>query len=435
MSKSGNREPVERVSLTERLEATPRWFVGPKGPGVSDTNDGSSFRPFASIREALRRASPGDVILLRAGIYEEHIVLDRELARAGTPEAPILLRGEGLPKLRATRSERPLVQVRLPHWRIEGLELDMGGSSACAVSFGHPSQGSCLSRCEVHGGTGVGISTREGAVGVLIEHNHIHDFHQDEAGQGCHGVVIHATSRDITLRGNHIHDISGDAVQLLQPDDGWTEPAQGVLIENNTLESTQGCAVSIKTSHDIVVRGNRMRNFRCCEGGWRGGDALLVHYSAWNVLIEHNLISEAGCGICVGGLKDEGMPDPRRVVVRDNTIRDILLERARNNDAVGIRVNNASEVQLLRNTIERTGGFAVRLGDSGDGLSRGVEVLGNTMIAAQLVRVGLDRPGLQMNLNRYSSGGLFDASDLGQTRGLAEWQRFTRLDADSTLEA
>ncbi|WP_187344913.1 right-handed parallel beta-helix repeat-containing protein [Cystobacter ferrugineus] len=402
---------------------------------MSDTNDGSSFRPFASIRRALRSASPGDVILILAGIYEEHIVLDKELARAGTPEAPIILRGEGLPKLRAIMPERPLIQVRLPHWRIEGLELDMGGSSARAVSFSHPSQGSCLSRCDVHGGTGVGISTSEGAAGVLIEHNHIHDFHQEKASQGCHGVVIHATSRDIILRGNHIHDTGGDAVQCLQPDDGWTEPAEGVLIENNTLESTRGSAVSIKTSHDIIVRGNRMRNFRGCEGGWRGGDAVLVHYSAWNVLIERNLISEAGCGICVGGLKDEGRPDPSRVVVRDNTIRDISLERARNNDAVGIRVNNASDVRLLHNTIERTGGFAVRLGDSGDGISRGVEVLGNTMSAAQLVRVGLDRPGLRMNLNRYSSGGLFDASDLGQTRGLAEWKRFTRLDADSSLEA
>ncbi|WP_395852083.1 nitrous oxide reductase family maturation protein NosD [Cystobacter fuscus] len=434
MSKSGNRQPVERVSLAERREAPPRWFVGPKGPGVSDTNEGSSFRPFASIREALRRASPGDVILLRAGIYEEHLVLDKELARAGTPEAPIILRGEGLPKLRASKPEHPLVQVRLPHWRIEGLELDMGGSSACAVSFSHATQGSSLSRCEVHGGTGVGISTHEGAVGVLIEHNHIHDFHQEKAGQGCHGVVIHATSRDITLRGNHIHDTSGDAVQCLQPDDGRTRPTQGVLIEDNTLESTEGCAVSIKTSHEIIVRGNRMRNFRCCEGGWRGGDAILVHYSAWNVLIEHNLISEAGGGICVGGLKDEGMPDPSRVVVRDNTIRDIRPERARNNDAVGIRVSNASDVQLLHNTIGRMGGFAVSLGEGGDGISRGVEMLGNTMIAARLVRLGLDRPGLQMNLNRYSTGGLFDAGSLGQTRGLAEWQRFTRLDADSLLE-
>src|SRR5689334_11676552 len=108
-------EQGEQCPEREDMSKT-RWFVGPRGPGVSDTNDGSSSRPFASIREALRAASPGDVILLRAGIYEEHLVLDKELARAGTPEAPIILRGEGLPKLRASKPEHPLVQVRLPHW-------------------------------------------------------------------------------------------------------------------------------------------------------------------------------------------------------------------------------------------------------------------------------------------------------------------------------
>ena len=108
--------------------------------------------------------------------------------------------------------------------------------------------------------------------------------------------------------------------------------------------------------------------------------------------------------------------------------------RAKDDDAVGIRVNNASDVQLINNVIRRTDSFAVRLGNGDEGPSTDVKVIGNTMLSSKLVRVRQKRPGLEMDLNHYARGGLFQADNL-KTPELATWQRSTGLDANSGQDA
>jgi nitrous oxidase accessory protein NosD len=439
MSSDVEQAAVELENLTEGLKGQANdaaepgavvrtWFVSPDG---ADTNDGSSLSPFATIKKAINLARPAHTIVVRAGTYRERIVLEGSV-RAGTPEAPITLLGEGMPRLRISANEN-LVQVMLPHWRIEGFELDMRKRFNRAVSFKGNTQGSSLSRCDVHGGThNAAISIGERAKGVLIESNHIHDFkHQDES-QDTHGVVVQATTEDITIRGNHIHDTWGDAVQVLRPDDGdVAKSARVVLIEKNLLESTLENAVDIKTSRHVTVKDNTIRNFKSI-GKRSKGDAVVVHYSAEDVIIAGNDISEAGCGISVGGNTEADMRGPLRVMVRDNTVHDIRSERALEaRSAIGIRVNKANDVQLLDNTITRTDSFAVRFGGEGsEGPSANVTVMGNTMCSAQLVRLVRKAPGFKMDSNHYAREGRF-ADEAGGSLDLAEWRKRTGQDANS----
>lgn len=54
----------------------------------SDDNSGSESSPWQSINYALKQLAPGDTLLLRGGVYYEHVYI----ARAGRSEAPITLR-------------------------------------------------------------------------------------------------------------------------------------------------------------------------------------------------------------------------------------------------------------------------------------------------------------------------------------------------------
>lgn len=415
---SALRAPSSRSFLRE-------WYVSPAG---SDGAEGSREAPFRSISRAIAAAEPGDGIRVQAGQYAENVVIDGK-ARAGTKKAPITLLGEGMPQLVPGASGGALVQVRRPYWRIEGFEVDVRGQPRFAAIFEGNTEGAVLADSHLHHGSlGGGVSTYGGARGVTLQGNHIHDFHKQPKGDS-HGVVVQATSRDIVIRDNDIHDNSGDAVQCLKPDRPGPAPARGVVIEDNDLHDNGENAVDIKTCHDVVIRDNRMHDFR--KSATSAGEAVVVHYSAANVRIEDNDIFKSGRGIAVGGVKDGG-PDPTQVVVKGNRIHDISSEGG--SDGAGIRVENARQVEVTDNRIEDTDGYGMMLGLGANGApSRNLMVARNDIRTDKLVRVGKQRPGLRMDDNLYASGGLFKADPL-ETRDFNRWKSRTGLDRGSQVE-
>ncbi|MDY7228028.1 right-handed parallel beta-helix repeat-containing protein [Hyalangium rubrum] len=416
--------PLEAEEATPAQSYSREWVVSPSG---SDEAAGSRENPFRTIRRAIEKAGPGEVIRVQAGQYAESVVIDGK-ARKGTKDAPITLLGEGEPKIVPGKSSGALLQVRRPYWIIEGFEIDVRGQSRFAAVFEGDTQGATLKRSHLHGGTlGGGITTYGQAHGVRIERNHIHDFHKP-GGDDSHGIVIQATSRDIVIRGNDIHDTSGDAVQCLKPDSGSQAPAQDVVIERNKLHATGENAVDIKTCRDVVVRHNRMHDFK--KSSSSAGEAVVVHYSAKNVRIEDNEISKAGKGIAVGGVTDGA--NPTDVVVSGNTIREITSSGG--SDGAGIRVENASKVKVEGNTIEDTDGYGMMLGLGANGApSSDLTVKDNVVRTEKLVRLGKKRPGLRMESNRYAPGGLFKAEPK-ETRDFSQWKEMTGVDKDSSVE-
>lgn len=412
-----------RSSSKESKHFRNEWYVSPSG---SDKAPGSRQEPFRTIGRAIVAAGPGDAIRVKSGKYAERIVIDGK-AKAGKPGAPITLLGEGKPKIVPGNGSGTLVQVRRPYWRVEGFEIDVQKKPSFAVAFEGNTRGSSLARSEVHHGSlGGGVTTFGNARGVTIEDNHIHHFRKPKGDS--HGVVVQATSRDITIRGNDIHDNSGDSVQCLKPDKKSQAPARGLVIENNKLHGNDENAVDIKTCRDVIVRSNRMHDFR--RSASSAGEAVVVHYSAENVRIEDNRISKAGRGISVGGVT-EGR-NPSNVVVKGNDIRDISSKGG--SDGAGIRVENASGVQVLDNKIEETDGYGMMLGLGANGApSRNLTVKNNTVRGSKLIRLGGKRPGLKMASNRYSRGGMFKV-DPKETKDLNQWKAASGVDKDAVQD-
>jgi nitrous oxidase accessory protein NosD len=415
-------EPAAESSSSPRHFAR-EWFVSPSG---ADQAEGSRQKPFRTINRAIAAAGPGEAIRVQAGEYPESVAIDGK-AQKGRKDAPITLLGEGQPKIVPGKSSGALLQVRRPFWIIDGFELDVRGQPRFAALFEGDTQGSTLRRSHLHGGTlGGGVTTYGNARGVLIERNHIHDFRKPHADS--HGVVVQATSRDIVIRNNDIHDTSGDAVQCLNPDSASQKPAEGVVIERNRLYSTGENGVDIKTCRNVVVRHNRMSGFR--KSPTSSGEAVVVHYSARDVRIEDNDISQAGKGIAVGGVTQGA--NPAGIVVKGNHIQDI--STAGGSDGAGIRVENSTQVQLENNTIENTEGYGMMLGLGANGApSRDLMVKDNVIRTQKLVRLGRQRPGLRMGSNRYEAGGMFKAEPQ-ETRDFSQWKQLSGVDQGSRVE-
>ncbi len=377
------------------------WVVSPTG---SDTADGNAAKPFRTIAKAVSMAGPGELIRVLAGTYTERINLGPAV-KAGTPEAKITLQGEGKPRIVPGPGGGALIQVRRPNWIIDGFELDLQGVASFAVSFEGDVKGSVLANSELHhGAAGGAVTTFGNATGAIIENNHIHNFVKKAGDRDSHGVVVQPTSRDITVRNNDIHDNSGDSVQCLGPE-GFSSlpPAKGLVVENNHFYANRENAIDIKTCHDVVIRSNRMHRFK--PSSTAKGDALVVHYSARNVLIENNDVYDSGKGISVGG--NRSGPMPTGVVIRRNRVYDITTEGG--GEGSGIRLENSDGTVVVNNTITRVASAALVVGHGTGGPTQNVRVENNIIDAQVPVSLGSQRPGMKLGFNLYPANAKFEA--------------------------
>lgn len=103
-------------------------------------------------------------------------------------------------------------------------------------------------------------------------------------------------------------------------------------------------------------------------------------------------------------------------------------------DGADILVENATGVQVVDNTIEKTDGYGMMLGLGANGApSRDLTVKNNTVRGSKLVRLGQQRPGLRMDGNRYARGGMFKA-DPKETKDINQWKAASKVDKNAVQE-
>jgi nitrous oxidase accessory protein NosD len=372
------------------------WYVSTKG---SDGGAGTLAAPLRTIGRAAALARPGEVIRVLPGVYAEELVLESR----GSGVAPITLRGEGSERPRLVPKDRvrgAILRVQ-GRWNLENLHIDVAGASMFAVLFDANASQSVLSGSELHGGTaGAGVCV-EGARDISVRNNHLHHF--IKPGDESHGVAVVGPARNIVIQDNDIHHNSGDSIQC-QPGSG---PADGVLIEGNTLHDEGENGVDIKQCLRVTVRDNVISGFpntAIRQAGSSAGEAVVIHASARDIIIQGNSISRAGRGVSVL----DGSTPPENIVVEGNLLQDIRNIPAGNGQ--GIRIEGARNVRVVGNTVEGTASYGVMLAADGRSVT-GLEVRNNILRGGTqplLLRLGAAgyRPGLLMRENQYASGGV-----------------------------
>eukprot|EP00741_Cyanophora_paradoxa_P010741 tig00020538_g10383.t1 len=228
---------------------------GPRTLHVTGKRSGGGF---SRISNALKAANPGDTVVIEPGIYEEHIVLDKELriVGGGPDEHAVVIEAQGHPALACHAGAAA----------VENLTLSMAsgrdGLSTVEITKGRVRISRCAIRCPHRGAAAISASRlaeptiefctiRECVnAGVIIDREItalLQDCRLDAiAGDG---IIIHpATTAQV--RRNVIRKCGGAGIRL--------HYQAGGSIEGNLIELCKGETILSegKSAIDAVIAGN-----------------------------------------------------------------------------------------------------------------------------------------------------------------------------------
>jgi parallel beta-helix repeat protein len=237
---------------------------------------------FATVVEAIAAARPGDRILVRPGLYEGGLVVDKPLEILGDGQVSEI-------EIRARGADALLFKASIG--RVANLTLRQAGG--LGIWYGADiTQGRLdLEGCDISSQNGAGVGIHGGA-DPRLRRNQIHDGEQsgvfvyddgrgtlednDISGNAHAGVTIR-TGGDPTLRRNQIHD--GKQCGVFVYEDG-----RGTL-EDNDISGNKLTGVEIRSGGNPTLRRNRIHR--------NGYEAVYIHKGGRGTLEDNDLTVNA----------------------------------------------------------------------------------------------------------------------------------------------
>jgi F-box protein 11 len=319
---------------------------------------------FATVGAAIEAARPGDRILVRPGLYEEGLIVDKPLEILGDGPVPDI-------EIRARGAHALLFKASIG--RVANLTLRQAGGDG--IWYGADiTQGRLdLEGCDISSQTGACVGIHEGA-DPRLRRNQIHDGKagggvyvyddgrgtledNDISGNALAGVEI-KTGGDPTLRRNQIHDGKQDGV--LVQDDG-----RGTL-EDNDISGNAYAGVEIKTGGDPTLRRNQVHD------GKQGG--VYVQDDGRGTLEDNDISGNANAGVVI---KTGGDPTLRRNQIHDSKASGVYVyddgrgtledNDISGNANAGVVIKTGGDPTLRRNKINRNQYEAVWIYEGGRG--------------------------------------------------------------------
>jgi parallel beta-helix repeat protein len=282
---------------------------------------------FATVSAAISGAQPGERIMVRPGLYEECLVLDKPVEIIGDgPVSEIVIRARGAEVLLFQTSTGRLVNLTL---------CQAGGPGAW---FGiNVTQGRLvLEDCDISSQSLSCVAIRDGA-DPLLRRNKIHDGMQN-------GVLIH--------------------------DNGM-----GTL-EDNDIADNALAGVAIKTGANPILRRNQIHDNR--QSG------VFVHEGGLGTLVDNDITSNAAAGVAIqtGGNPRLDSNYIHHGLASGVFVQDSGLGTLEDNDIIGnalsgVQIKTSGNPTLRCNRINHNGHEAIRVIDLGRGLIEDNDLTGN----------------------------------------------------------
>lgn len=319
-----------------------------------------------SIQAAVDAADVGDTICVETGTYEEEVIVTvDELSLVAADGHEPVLDGEGELGTALTISNRSNVtvdgfEVRDYSEDVSVLVDDAWGTTLSNTDIIHPDFGT----------TGGGISIRSSPE-VTIDNCLIEDHSSGD------GIEVDA-SRDVRIENSTVSDNAGTAGVLL---DG----SASAEIKNNTILGNGGDGIRARVGSDeALIEGNDI------ESNWDGNGILLFEVD--DVEIRENTIQEHGDReILINDAPGAVVDDNHIVGTTSNSSPGILIigllsegctisnNHISDNGNEGIRVEDANQVLIERNTIENNNQWSSNQGAVRLMYSEGTTVVDNTI--------------------------------------------------------
>ncbi|HEV2706474.1 MAG TPA: right-handed parallel beta-helix repeat-containing protein [Pyrinomonadaceae bacterium] len=210
---------------------------------------------FATITEAIAAAEAGYRILVRPGLYQEGLLIDKPLEIIGAGNAAdvvIQATGQNAVLFKATmgrisnlslrqsgRGTWQCVDITQGRLELEGCDLTSESGSCLAIHDGADPR---IMRNRIHDGQSSGVYVYASGLGTLEDN--------DIFGNALSNVSIKSNGNP-TLRRNRIHDSKQNGVMVY-------ENGQGTL-ENNDIFGNGYSGIEIREHGNSTVRNNRIK--------------------------------------------------------------------------------------------------------------------------------------------------------------------------------
>ncbi|MEJ7576861.1 MAG: pectinesterase family protein [Pyrinomonadaceae bacterium] len=327
---------------------------------VSRAGDGD----YTSISEAIRNAVSGTRILVKPGLYEESVVVDKfvEIGGDGLREeivvtsnrdscvrmqaAQAVVRGLTL-RAQAGAAGKKFFAVDIPQGKLILEDCDIVSDSLSCVGILNATADPLIRRCAIHDSSDSGIYIFEGAAGKIED--------CDIYGNANVGVAISGGARPL-IKGCKIHDGRDAGIVV------WDGGAG--LIEDCDIYDNRSAGIGISEGGEPTVR-------RCQI--YRGGNTgVFVHRNGRALLEDCNIFgnAEANVAVTLGGnlvareCRIHNGEDAGVLLSDDGRAKLIDCEINGNSDA-GVSVY-AGGIAIMQNcNIKRNGKVGVRVKENG----------------------------------------------------------------------
>ena len=377
---------------------------------------------YDNINKALTAANPGDRIIVRPGVYEEGLIIDKNIEIIGEGDLDSIIIKIKDKSVITSIAKQGLVSnislqqvggnwfcVDIPHGSIEirGCDITSQGSSCVGIHHGGDP---ILKGNRIHGSTQGGVFVFDNGKGIL-EDNEIYEnsfsgieiknfgnpiLHHNIIRKGRQGgVLVHNNGQGIFKNNDISNNIAGVEIRdggnpTLRNNKIYDNVEMGIvvhdnglgLIEDNDIFGNGYDCVGIRSNGNPVLRSNRIHD------GVQGGVYILD--KGLGVLEDNDIFKNASDGVAI---RSQGNPKLSHNRIFDGKsdgiyIWDNGLGVIEDNDIFGnlhgVEIETNSNPLLQRNLIHDNRQFGISINKRGRGILELNDIFKNAVSGVQI---------------------------------------------------